>query len=66
MVMAMAVRNPARPLMPHSMTHSAAICAAMAPMVMAKLIPIPAMIGMIRARTIKEFRLKRPNSSYIT
>ena len=66
MVISMATRNPVSPLMPHSITHKAAICAAMAPMVMAKLIPIPATIGIIRASTINAFRLKRPNNSYIT
>ena len=65
-VISMATRKPPKPLMPHSMTHRAEIWAAMAPMVMAKLMPMPAMMGRIRAKTIKAFRLSRPNSSYIT
>ena len=50
----------------HSITHRAEIWAAMAPMVTAKLMPMPATMGRISASTIKAFRLRRPNSSYIT
>ena len=44
------------PPTPHSITHRAAICAAMAPMVMAKLMPMPATMGIISASTIKALR----------
>ena len=63
MVISMASRNPPKPPTPHSITHRAAICAAMAPMVMAKLMPMPATMGMISASTIKALRLRRPNIS---
>ena len=62
-VISAATANPPRPGICHSVTHSAAICAAIAPMVMAKLMPMPAMMGMISASTMNALRDRRPSSS---
>ena len=55
--------RPPMPGTPHSSTRMQAICAAMAPMVMAKLMPMPATIGMISESTMNMLRDRRPNSS---
>ena len=60
--MAAAVSMPATPLMPQLIVSSRPICAAIAPMVMAKLMPMPAMIGMISASTMKALRFRRSSS----
>ena len=65
-VSAAAARKLPKPCRPHSSTRMQAICAAIAPMVMAKLMPMPATIGMISASTMNALRERRPNSSYMT
>ena len=61
-VMAAAVRMPAKPVISQLIVSSRPICAAIAPMVMAKLMPMPAMIGMISASTMKALRFRRSSS----
>ena len=58
-LLAAASSIPATPFTPQLIVSSRPICAAIAPMVMAKLMPMPATIGMIRARTMKALRLRR-------
>ena len=55
--------SPPMPETPHSSTSRQAICAAIAPMVIAKLMPMPATIGMMSESTMNILRDRRPNSS---
>ena len=66
MVISAATRKPPMPGICHSNTQRMAICAAMAPMVMAKLMPMPATMGMMSDSTMKALRAMRSTSSIAT
>ena len=61
-LLAAASSMPGTPVTPQLMVSSRPICAAMAPMVMAKLMPMPAMMGMISASTMNAFLFRRSSS----
>ncbi len=56
-------RKPSMPVKPQYTTKNTAICAAMAPMTIPKLRPMPASTGISRESTVKPLRPMRVNSS---